>query len=121
MATRRGFGALRRLPSKRWQASYTGPDLGRHTAPHTFDSKADAEAWLAYERALVEGEGWVAPKRRAEVAERLAPPTFGECARQWLVDRPLKPRTVEGYEHLLRRYLEPEFGDYWSRTLRRLS
>ncbi|OLT15716.1 integrase [Serinicoccus sp. CUA-874] len=111
MATRRGFGALRRLPSKRWQASYTGPDLGRHTAPHTFDSKADAEAWLVHERALVEGEGWVAPKRRIEVAERLAPPTFGEYARQWLADRSLKPRTVEGYEHLLRRYLEPEFGD----------
>ncbi|WP_299520514.1 site-specific integrase [uncultured Serinicoccus sp.] len=111
MATRRGFGALRRLPSKRWQASYTGPDLGRHTAPHTFDSKADAEAWLVHERTLVEGEGWVAPKRRAEVAERLAPPTFGDYARQWLADRPLKPRTVEGYEHLLRRYLEPEFGD----------
>lgn len=111
MATRRGFGALRRLPSKRWQASYTGPDLGRHTAPHTFLAKADAEAWLAKEWALVNADGWVAPKRRVELAERLAPPTFGEFARQWLTDRPLKPRTVEGYEHLLRRYLEPEFGE----------
>jgi integrase len=41
----------------------------------------------------------------------LAPPTFGEYARQWLTDRPLKPRTREGYEHLLRRYLDPGFGD----------
>lgn len=111
MATRRGFGALRRLPSKRWQASYTGPDLGRHSAPRTFASKADAEAWLAHERALASRDDWVAPKRRAELAERLAPPTFGEYARQWLTDRSLKPRTREGYEHLLRRYLEPEFGD----------
>src|SRR5690606_3497040 len=100
----------RRLPSKRWQASYTGPDLARHTAPHTFASKMDAEVWLAQERALVDGSGWVAPKRRAEIAERLAPPTFGEYAQQWLADRPLKPRTRDGYQHLLRRYLEPEFG-----------
>jgi len=105
MATRRGFGALRRLPSKRWQGSYTGPDLGRHTAPHTFASKADAEAWLVHERALASRDGWVAPKRRVELAERLAPPTFEEYARQWLADRSLKPRTREGYEHLLRRYL----------------
>ena len=111
MATRRGFGALRRLPSKRWQASYTGPDLQRHTAPHTFTSKGDAEAWLGQEWALANRDDWVAPKRRAEVAKRLAPPTFDEYARQWLADRPLKPRTREGYEHLLRRYLEPEFGD----------
>ncbi len=111
MATRRGFGTLRKLPSKRWQATYVGPDLQRHTAPHTFASKMDAEVWLAQERALATGDGWVAPGRRAELAERLSPPTFGEYARQWLTDRPLKPRTQEGYEHLLRRYLDPGFGD----------
>jgi integrase len=111
MASRRGFGTLRRLPSKRWQATYVGPDLARHTAPHTFAAKVDAEAWLAKEWTLVNGDGWVAPKRRAEMAKRMAPPTFGEFARQWLTDRSLKPRTREGYEHLLRRYLEPEFGD----------
>ncbi|MCK0112840.1 site-specific integrase [Ornithinimicrobium sp. F0845] len=88
-----------------------GPDLARHTAPHTFLAKVDAEAWLAKECALVNSDGWVAPKRRVELAERLAPPTFDEFARQWLTDRSLKPRTREGYEHLLRRYLEPEFGD----------
>ncbi|UJH69607.1 hypothetical protein [Ornithinimicrobium sp. INDO-MA30-4] len=63
---------------------------------HTFTSKMDAEVWLAHERALAESDDWTAPKRRVEVAERLAPPTFGEYARQWLADRPLKPRTVEG-------------------------
>ncbi|MFK5582446.1 tyrosine-type recombinase/integrase [Serinicoccus sp. LYQ131] len=111
MATRRGFGTLRRLPSKRWQATYVGPDLQRHSAPHTFGSKMDAEVWLAQERTLASGEDWVAPRRRGEIAERLAPPTFGEYAGQWLADRSLKPRTREGYEHLLRRYLEPEFGE----------
>lgn len=111
MASRRGFGTLRRLPSKRWQATYVGPDLARHTAPHTFAVKVDAEAWLAREWALVNGDGWVAPKRRSEIAKRMAPPTFGEYACQWLADRPLKPRSREGYEHLLRRYLGPEFGE----------
>jgi len=33
---RRGFGYLRRLPSKRYQASYIGPDLARHVGPTTF-------------------------------------------------------------------------------------
>lgn len=111
MTTRRGFGTLRRLPSKRWQATYVGPDLARHAAAHTFASKMDAEVWLGQERALVSGDNWVAPARRAELKERLAPPTFSVYAQQWLADRSLKPRTREGYEHLLRRYLDPEFGD----------
>jgi hypothetical protein len=34
--TRRSFGYIRRLPSKRYQASYIGPDLARHAAPDTF-------------------------------------------------------------------------------------
>ncbi|MGB7449086.1 MAG: site-specific integrase [Ornithinimicrobium sp.] len=110
--SRRGFGNIRKLPSKRWQASYSGPDMARHVAPHTFASKMDAEVWLAQERALVVGSAdWVPPQRRAEIKERLAPPEFAEYARQWLTDRSLKPRTREGYEHLLRRYLDPEFGD----------
>ncbi|CAN5482962.1 site-specific integrase [soil metagenome] len=111
MTTRRGFGTLRKLPSKRWQATYVGPDLNRHSAPHTFASKMDAEVWLGQERTLTADVDWVAPGRRAELKERLAPPTFGEYAGQWLADRSLKPRTRDGYEHLLRRYLDPEFGD----------
>ena len=44
---RRGFGRLRKLPSKRWQAAYTGPDLVLHRPPSTFMTKDDAVAWLA--------------------------------------------------------------------------
>ncbi|MGB5936558.1 MAG: site-specific integrase [Ornithinimicrobium sp.] len=111
MTTRRGFGTLRKLPSKRWQATYVGPDLARHSAPHTFANKMDAEAWLGQERALTADPDWVPPGRRAELKERLAPPEFAEYAQQWLADRSLKPRTRDGYEHLLRRYLGPAFGD----------
>jgi hypothetical protein len=41
--TRRTFGQLRQLPSGRWQAGYTGPDLATHRAPSTFDAKDYAE------------------------------------------------------------------------------
>ena len=43
----RGWGRIRRLPSKRFQANYVGPDLVRHNAPTTFTTKMDAEAFLA--------------------------------------------------------------------------
>ena len=41
MANRRSFGYVRRLPSKRYQASYVGPDLVRHTARDTFAAKVE--------------------------------------------------------------------------------
>jgi hypothetical protein len=47
--TKRSFGTIRRLPSKRYQASYVGPDLARHSAPGTSTSKVDAEGWLTTE------------------------------------------------------------------------
>jgi hypothetical protein len=42
--TKRGFGQLRRLPSKRYRAFYTGPDTALHYGPSTFETKLDAEA-----------------------------------------------------------------------------
>jgi len=36
---RRGFGTIRKLPSGRFQATYVGPDLGRHSAPFTFEAR----------------------------------------------------------------------------------
>lgn len=35
MASGRGWGKIRRLPSGRLQASFVGPDLQRHTASQT--------------------------------------------------------------------------------------
>ena len=43
---RRGWGWIRRLPSGRYQATYMGPDVLRHRAPHTFSRRMDAERWL---------------------------------------------------------------------------
>ena len=65
-ARHRGFGWLRKLPSKRWQASYVGPDLARHYAPSTFGAKVDAEGWLADEKRLIEKDEWTPPGRRRD-------------------------------------------------------
>jgi integrase len=102
---RRQFGYVRRLPSKRWHASYTGPDLVRHAAPFTFDAKMDAEAWLAAERKIIEGGNWIAPKKRKAAIEAMLPPTFGDYAAGWLRSRSLKPRTRHHYQQILDRQL----------------
>ena len=93
---RRGFGHLRRLPSRRYQASYLGPDGTRHVAPTTFQTKGDAEAWLSLKSAAItEGRWRPAP---AAVAPR---PRFDEYARAWLEGRDLKPRTRGEYTRLI--------------------
>lgn len=139
MAQRRTFGSIRRLPSPtgkpgRWQAFYNDPEGRsrlsrsgnetplRHTAPHTFDTKMDAEAWLVDERRLISTGAWTAPEDRAEAAraahveaEVSRMPTFEEYARRWIDERrvkgrPLAPRTRDHYHQLLDDYLVRTFG-----------
>ena len=106
-ANRRGFGFVRRLPSKRYQASYIGPDLVRHAARVTFETKGDAEAWLSAERLLIAAEGWAPPKLRREIAEAKRPASFGAYSALWLTGRDLKPRTRSHYAALLDHQLAP--------------
>jgi hypothetical protein len=47
MSERRGFGAIRKLPSDRHQASYIGQDGVRRVAPVTYEAKVDAEGGCA--------------------------------------------------------------------------
>ena len=108
----RGFGHLRKLPSKRWQASYVGPDLARHTGPTTFTTKIDAEAWLATQQAAIAADTWSLrslPRPAAQAAPD-DPATFGAYAESWLAQRPLKPRTAHHYRQLLDRSILPTFG-----------
>ena len=69
MCAKRTFGQVSRLPSTRYRARYTGPDGALHSAPWTFETSGDAEAWLVDERRLISGR-WTPPKVRAEVAQR---------------------------------------------------
>ena len=100
-ANRRGFGYVRRLPSRRYQASYLGPDLARHAAPITYETKGDAEAWLAAERLLIGADEWTPPKFRRAIAEAIKPATFATYAAAWIKGRDLKPRTRSHYQSLL--------------------
>lgn len=109
--SRRAFGGLRKLPSGRWQANYTGPDGALHKAPSTFETKLDAEAWLADRRREIDRNLW-----NPVDADRPAVPMFGDYADEWLETRtvrgrPLKTRTRDHYRELLDRHLIPEFGD----------
>jgi integrase len=106
----RTWGTLRRLPSGKWQASYVGPDLGRHVAQMTYTAKMDAEHWLSDERRLIERNEWTAPRLRAE-ADRARSKTLGEYTTDWLETRTLKPRTKIGYEASYNNFIRDKLGN----------
>lgn len=111
--SRRGFGAIRKLPSGRYQASYIGPDARRHPAETTFTARIDAEAWLARRRDEIQDGVWP-PGRVA----RSVSPTLAEYAATWLEQRELKPRTRAHYRTLLERFILPSLG---SKRLREIT
>ncbi|MEV0397562.1 tyrosine-type recombinase/integrase [Polymorphospora rubra] len=103
MPKKRRFGRVRKLPSGRFQARYLDPEGTDRPAPHTFATKTDADRWLAgVESDIVRG-GWRNPD-----AGRIA---LGEYLSTWIDQRPgLRPRTVQLYRWLYRRYLEQTFS-----------
>lgn len=127
----RSFGSVRQLPSKtakngrgKWQAFYADPHgttrtskTGkstpvRHNAPHTFDSRGDAEAWLVDERRLISAGTWTPPAIRKAERANSGMPLFGAYAETWIDERkvkgrPLAARTRDHYRVLLANYLEP--------------
>jgi hypothetical protein len=102
---RRRFGAIRRLPSGRYQVRYRTVDGRDVTAPTTFATKGDAGRYLAKAEAdLLRGE-WADP--------RLGRTTFGEWADRWLDSTMnLRANTRAGYQTILRQYLRPAFGSF---------
>ncbi|MFK5583224.1 tyrosine-type recombinase/integrase [Serinicoccus sp. LYQ131] len=98
-----GFGSVRKLPSGRMQARYTGPDGITHSAPTTFSTKGDAEAWLSIQQAAITLGKWRPVQHEPQT-------TFAEYAETWLRNRQLKPRTRAHYRQLLDRHLLPHFG-----------
>lgn len=101
MAGRSTFGNVRKLPSRRWQASYWHEGR-RHVAPATFPTKADAAAWLARQQADINRGVWIDPDAGRE--------RFGIYAERWFANRhDLRPRTGELYRSQLNRHLLPTF------------
>lgn len=102
MGSRRQFGSVRKLPSGRWQARYENEGQ-RYPAPVTFRSKGDAAAWLAETEASIRRGVWTDPD-----AGRV---TLGEWAEHWLGHQPhLRPKTLTGYEAVVRGRLMPALG-----------
>jgi integrase len=105
---RRYFGNTRVLPSGRIQARYTGPDGKKHPAPLTFETKGDAEAWLALRQSEILRGVWLPP---AEPKPAVAAPiTLRAYADAWLAGRDLEQTTRDHYAQLLRDHVYPTFG-----------
>lgn len=121
------WGAIRKLPSGRHQATYVGPDGIRYPArtaaggPLTFDTVTDARAWLTETRRLIQRGEWESPTARVErlanEEKNAAASVFGKYAATWLDQRvsskgqPLRPKTRHEYERQLRVGLAEFAGD----------
>lgn len=99
--TRRSFGAVRKLPSGRYQASYLDPHGQRTNAPETFTAKLDADAWLSVQRAAIETGSWRGRDDKT---------TVGEYAEQWLATHRVRERSTHKYRTTYERWIRPTFG-----------
>ncbi|MEV5655275.1 tyrosine-type recombinase/integrase [Streptomyces sp. NPDC052291] len=98
---RRTFGAVRKLPSGRYQARYPGPDGVMRPAPDTFTTSRDADDWLAEKRTEIRRGDWQDPDAGAV--------DFREYALLWVKERRLSQTTEELYHRLLRLHISPAF------------
>ncbi|MFF1406497.1 tyrosine recombinase XerC [Streptomyces sp. NPDC058294] len=94
---RRRFGAIRRLPSGRYQARYPGPDGVMRPAPFTFETIADADDWLAEKQTEIRRGEWRDPEAGAV--------SFRAYADKWVEERELAPLTRDLYRYLLDKHL----------------
>ncbi|GAA1105107.1 tyrosine-type recombinase/integrase [Streptomyces javensis] len=101
---RRRFGAVRKLPSGRFQARYPGPDGIMRPAPVTFETAGDADDWLAEKQTEVRRGDWQDPDAGAV--------SFEEYALRWVKERGLSPTTDELYRRLLRLHILPVLGGW---------
>jgi integrase len=106
VSQRRYFGSVRKLPSGRHQARYTGPDGVTYKGPVTFDTKQDADAWLSTIHSKILHDAWLPPE-----APKPKPVTLSAYAEAWLVSRDLEQTTRDHYAQLLRDHIYPTFGD----------
>jgi integrase len=81
-----------------------GPDQRRHLAPVTFDTRKDAESWLAAVQTDIARGDWHRPVTHP------AMDLFESYARSWLATRQLTPRTRSEYRKLIDGHLIPAFG-----------
>lgn len=104
MTSRRRFGAVRKLPSGRWQARYHDAAGNRFTAPETFPTKTEAQRWLSAAETDIGRGDWHDP--------RLADVGFDDWVERWMAIKTpqLAPSTVVLYRYLLRNHILPDLG-----------
>src|SRR6476659_1669615 len=108
--SKRTFASIQRLPSKRWQVKYTDPTGRRRSAPHTFETRISAEAYVVALRRRIDADHSNASDE--DPKEHI---TFGAYSQRWLANRqvagrPLKARTRAHYQAILDQHLVPAFG-----------
>ena len=104
---------IRRHPvdSSKWQVRYIDPN--RRERSKTFRRKVDAEKFLIQVESQKQRGEWIDPD--------LAATPFADWAHSWITTRThLKPKTLDGYQSLLRIHIIPEIRrcssrpDRWS-------
>jgi integrase len=114
--SKRTFGNVRKLPSGRFQARYTGPDGATYTGrtPEgralTFDARQYAGAYLSRVDASIQAGKWVSPDIPADLPESAAP-TLRAYSETWLAGRDLSPSTRKLYKATLGKQILPALGD----------
>jgi integrase len=104
MSGRRQFGSIERLPSGRWRARYRVDGRVVQTG-RTFATKADAGRFLDGVRADLDRGVWRNPQ--------LGRVRFDVwVARFMATKQDRRPKTIAGYESLLRSRILPRFGSY---------
>lgn len=107
----KGTGRVRLLPSGRYQARI--PYQGRLvSAPVTFDTKGDAQAWLTRSAKAIAKGTFIPPEKTKVVARNPATGTMTlkDYATRWLADRPLKERTRLDYQAMIDNKIGPGLG-----------
>lgn len=110
---REAFGSLRKLPSGRQQASYTGPDGVRYSADKTFPTMTDARGWLSRMRTRIDEGSWTVADARGEKSRKDAKGVqLGDLMVQYIADRsirksPLTLRSRREYERKMKKELLP--------------
>jgi integrase len=103
---RRSRGTCRQLPSGRWQAKILGPDGSYHPAPQTFDTRLDADGWLAGQIRDLEVGNWSPPERGMKSG------TLAEYAQEWLASLTVRPRVLTEYRRDLAQRILPDLGGF---------
>jgi integrase len=115
-ARRADFGAIRKLPSGRWQVRYRDRSGRMLPAPTTFATRGDASRWLAATRADLDRGAYFDPSAGEET---LAAYTAEWLERRRVRGRPLAPRTAALYRWQLDKHVLPTLGHLPLRHLNR--